>query len=70
MVNFNISEVQHDVQRHLILQVLAVISVVKALAALYLSLLFTDTLSAVTASYAGVLNWVAVSTTTHPGWQV
>jgi hypothetical protein len=53
--------VQLDVQRHFPLQVLAVISIVDALAGLYLSLLYYDSLSTVIASYALTLNWVEVS---------
>lgn len=49
-----------DTQKHFVLQALAVISMTQALASLYLSLVFMDTLSTVVLSYGYTLTFVEV----------
>ena len=60
VINLNLAAVRVDIQKHFLLQVLALLSTTHAVASLYLSLVFMDTLSVVVLSYGYTLTFVEV----------
>ena len=60
VINLNLAVVRVDIQKHFLLQVLALLSTTHAAASLYLSLVFMDSLSVVVLSYGYTLTFVEV----------
>ncbi|KIP07634.1 hypothetical protein PHLGIDRAFT_117927 [Phlebiopsis gigantea 11061_1 CR5-6] len=58
VINLNLEAVQNDIQNHLILQVLAVLTIAQALSSLFLSILYMDVVNAALMTYGHTLVWV------------